>query len=104
MFIIVLKTGEVNMEQRNILEIIQQVINEIPDENNGFLKRQLEIIMKGAAYHAPEQWRGDWSLASKLLNTHLPYPPVTDWQKNVFKIWTTKEYSPEEETTFMMGL
>ena len=59
------------------------------------MSKQLISILKdnrsSACYVPPEEQMHWWREDSLNLNDQLPFPPETDWQKEVYKIFTGKE-------------
>jgi len=83
-------------EDRNIKDVIEQMLAYIPDINKSF-RDQLFNITRYIHYTPPELQPSVWNSASKVINKFLPRPDELEegWQKDVVEIWCGRE--PEGE-------
>jgi hypothetical protein len=73
---------------RNLLTVIDQMLNVIPTENTSFIAA-LRSRRDSVEYSAPELMRLRWESVAETLSDYIP-PDVemwTTWQKEVVKIW-----------------
>jgi hypothetical protein len=73
---------------RNLVTVIDQMLNVIPTENTSFIIA-LTSRRSSAEYSAPELMGLRWRSVSETLEDHIPQDATiwTDWQKEVVKIW-----------------
>lgn len=75
------------MKTRNFSEVIQDMIDKIPQDEVCFLNR-LKEDMEDAFIKAPEE-TVQWHRVSETLQTHISNPNK-DWHFEVLSIFTTK--------------
>ena len=80
------------MKERDIVEIIDQIILKIPKTGYERLISRLSSFKSSALYSPPESMHYWWDTLSITLNSELNYPPITEWQKEVYKIITMKDF------------
>lgn len=73
---------------RNIVEIINNIIDHIPTENNELLIMHLISVADDSAYRAPELKCMSWVDLSQELNEYIG-EPKEEWHFVVFSILTT---------------
>ena len=78
------------MEERKIQDVIDAVIAELP-EGYDDLKNRFAAIKESASYCPPEGMYQWWIKFSTILNSVIEFPPIINWQKNIYKIVTTKD-------------
>ena len=74
---------------RNIADVIDRIIAEIPPPNGAEILRLTKIKLD-SGYNPPECRRKDWIRLCEYLNERFPYPPETDWQRRILDITTDK--------------
>ncbi len=73
------------MRSRKLSDVLDTVIQEIPEEFSGVLV-DLRSLRQSVQYTAPELMRLRWIQLSEILNDGLPDPTSTDapeWAKHV---------------------
>lgn len=73
---------------RNIVEIINNIIEHIPTENNELLIMHLISVADDSVYRAPELKYMSWVDLSQELNEYIG-EPKEEWHFEVFSILTT---------------
>lgn len=76
---------------RNPVEVIENVIKKLP-VTMGALIKDLKKIQDDSFYRPPEGQVDTWYDLMQTLNAAMPWPPVEDWQKDIYFIVTTKKY------------
>lgn len=74
------------MKRRNCWEVIQQMINKVPEDKEALLD-DLEWNLEDAAYKPPEETI-QWQRTQSTLIKHIP-KPIEDWEFEVLSIFTT---------------
>ncbi len=75
---------------RDIQKVIDQVLGHLPEEYERTASR-LRSFKESANYCPPEEMGHWWENMMVVLNSELPVPPETDWQKEIYRIVTQKE-------------
>lgn len=75
---------------RDPVAVINAILAKVP-AGFGSVARRLENVREASAYRPPDGQWPTWRDISDVLNSELPFPPVDDWQKDVFRIVTGKE-------------
>lgn len=75
------------MKRRNCVEVISDMILEIPDSETQLLE-DLNWNLDDASYKAPEETI-QWNRTMSTLMKHIP-EPKEDWQFKVLEIFTMK--------------
>lgn len=71
---------------RKIDEVIDKIIEQIPEGEYLNLINRLKSIKRSALYAPPEGMSYWWGFLSVLLNKELPVPPENEWQEKIYKI------------------
>lgn len=80
---------------RDLYNVIEQTIALIPKDSD--LIESLKDIQDSVSYAPPESMPLWWDEFSDWLNSHLPYPPCTDWQEAILDlIRDDKNKTPEK--------
>ena len=74
---------------RNILEIIDKIITQIPQDfdDKTYLIEELYAIRESSIYSSPEGVNYCWLQISCALNIFLKQPD-TDWKINIFNLFS----------------
>jgi len=74
---------------RNILEVIDQILNQIPQDFDDkiYLTQELQSIRESYIYSSPEGANYWWLQISHTLITFLKKPD-TDWKKNILNLFS----------------
>lgn len=72
--------------ERNINEVIDQILNLVPEDK----KASLERIKRSVLYSAPELIPLKWLELQYVINEMIPYPPCVNWHYKVVAIFTNK--------------
>jgi len=78
---------------RDIKEVIDKVIEQIPDGEHERLISRLKSFKHSSDYCPPDQMYHWWGMLAVTLNSELPIQPETEWQKEIYRIVTQKEPS-----------
>ena len=76
--------------ERDPTEVIDRMLAQIPVDEQAMCAL-LEHIKDCAPYRPPEDQTMTWAEIASACHRHLPYPPETKWQREVYRIVTTKE-------------
>jgi|APGre2960657373_1045057.scaffolds.fasta_scaffold261561_2 hypothetical protein len=76
---------------RNLVTVIDQMLNVIPTENASFIAA-LRSRRDSVEYSAPELMGLRWESVAETLSDYISQDETlwTDWQKEVVKIWMGK--------------
>jgi hypothetical protein len=77
--------------ERNLYDVLIQIIKEIPESKAGLIE-ELKSIVEDLMWKAPELCVNYWDKVSKILCYHITLPFTEDWEKKVYKLFTTKDY------------
>lgn len=85
------KIGEMIDKMRNLVEVIDQMMEKIP-ETESEIRIRFAAIRISVCFAAPESMPLHWSGCQKLLIDYFPDPTnLLDWQQEVVNIFTGKE-------------
>jgi len=80
------------MTQRNIAEIIDKIVEQIPDHYMYFdLREGLKKIKRDSVYKAPEAMGDCWHRIACLLQEYLGDPKTHDWKQRIANIFSGRE-------------
>lgn len=72
---------------RNLTEVLDKMLEEIPDGASNSLKDKLEHHRYNSFYQPPESSR-EWQKVSLTLHNEFgKEPPTVGWQKKICDIW-----------------
>lgn len=77
-------------KKRDPAEVIEAVLQHVP-ENMPALRANLQKVARDSAFLPPEGKGVAWLQMAMLLSESLPFPPETEWQKEIYRIVTMKE-------------
>jgi hypothetical protein len=79
------------MQNRNLINVIDQLLLEIPNDQNWIpLREQLIYNKNNAMYTAPEAMHEVWKQVGYSLNGFLPQTNLLPWQENIANIFANK--------------
>jgi hypothetical protein len=81
------------MTNRNPVDVIDAVLMKLPGSFS-HVAHLLEKVRSDSTYRPPEAQGETWYAFCHVLNSELPFPPVEEWQKDVYRIVTGKELDP----------
>lgn len=76
---------------RGLKTIIETVIALIPPDDPLELKAPLTDMADSVKYAAPEMMQMWWNEFCEVLEVHMPYPPIEEWQRSIFRLVTESE-------------
>jgi hypothetical protein len=84
--------NERNAKGRELTEVIDRILAEIPSETHASLRADLGAVRSSAAFAAPEVMGGWWRRAQDCLVQHVGVPdPNVPWQVRVSRIFSGRE-------------
>jgi len=78
------------MQPRNPCDVINQILNHVPQEKN-VLRNELLKICSDGLFVAPENHQRIWQKLAISLETWLNMPPKHDWEKTIHNIIQNKQ-------------
>ena len=75
---------------RDIGDVIDRIIQVLPEEANPVVAAELKKIKSDAGFAAPETMGGVWNKAAQVLTIYIGIPKE-DWQIKVSKIFSGTE-------------